>query len=134
VFADPRQRADLEAIMHPAIRAEMERASAAAQEPYQLLVIPLFVETGRHTSVDRVLVVDCPEELQIRRVMARDNTTEERAREALAAQASREERRACADDVIVNDGDIATLRDAVESLHRRYLTLAVYASGPRQAE
>jgi dephospho-CoA kinase len=125
VFADPGARADLEAITHPAIRAEMERRSAQAGGPYQVLAIPLLVEGGAARSrVDRVLVVDCPPDVQVRRVMARDRCTEAQAYAVLAAQAGREARLAAADDVIANDGDLAGLRDQVEALHRRYLAAA----------
>jgi len=130
VFADPAARRDLEAITHPAIRAEMDRRSASAGGPYQVLAIPLLVEGGAARGrVDRVLVVDCPEALQVRRVMARDHSTEAQARAVLAAQASRAARLAVADDVIVNDGDLAALRDRVEALHAGYLSAA--GGGPR---
>lgn len=122
VFGDPPARRDLEAITHPAIRAEMERRSRAAGGDYQLLAIPLLVEGGGgRDRVDRVLVVDCDEQTQLRRVMLRDGVDEAGARAVLAAQASRAQRLAAADDVIANDGDIARLRDQVEVLHRRYL-------------
>lgn len=125
VFADPAARRDLEAITHPAIRAEMDRRSALAGGPYQMLAIPLLVEGGAARGrVDRVLVVDCPEDVQIRRVMARDHSTEAQARAVLAAQVSRATRLAAADDVIVNDGDLAGLRRQVETLHARYLNAA----------
>lgn len=124
VFADPAARADLEQITHPAIRALLEERSAAMGGDYQILVIPLLVETARRTPVDRVLVVDAPEELQIRRLQARDGSTMEQAKQVLAAQVSREARLAAADDVILNDGDIVALRDRVEELHFRYRKLA----------
>lgn len=124
VFADATARADLEALMHPAIRCAVEARSAAAGGPYQLLVVPLLIERGRGYAVDRVLVVDCDEALQLRRVQARDGTPLAQAQEILAAQASRAARLAAADDVIRNDGDIGALRAQVESLHRSYLTLA----------
>jgi dephospho-CoA kinase len=125
VFTDPAARADLEALTHPAILAAMEHRSARAGGSYQILVIPLLAEKkGRTATVDRVLVVDCDEELQIRRLQARDGSTLEQARAMLAAQASRAERLRIADDVIVNDGDLATLRDRVLDLHARYQRLA----------
>jgi len=124
VFSDATARADLAQLTHPAIRALMEQRAAAAGGEYQVLVIPLLVETGARARVDRVLVVDCTEELQIRRLQARDGSTLEQAREILAAQASRAARLAEADDVIVNDGDLGTLRDQVAALHARYLKLA----------
>lgn len=126
VFADPAARRDLEAILHPLIRSSMADRSAAAGGAYQINVIPLLIEGSRRTSVDRVLVVDCPETLQIARVMQRDQVTEPEARAILAAQASREQRLAAADDVIVNDGDVAALQAQVDALHAKYLRLAVY--------
>jgi len=124
VFSDPAARADLEALTHPAIRELLEARAAAAGGEYQIHVIPLLVETNAQQRVDRVLVVDCSEELQIRRLQARDGSTEEQARSMLAAQASRAARLAIADDVIRNDGDVETLRNQVEKLHLRYLELA----------
>ncbi|MCB1624308.1 MAG: dephospho-CoA kinase [Pseudomonadales bacterium] len=124
VFADPQERRWLEALTHPAIRALMEMRAAAAGGPYQIIAIPLLAETGRDDRVDRVLVVDCDPALQIARLQARDGSTLQEASRILAAQASREQRLAIADDVITNDGGIARLRDQVEVLHRRYLALA----------
>ena len=124
VFADAAARADLEQLTHPAIRARLEARSAVLGGPYQLLVIPLLVETAGRTPVDRVLVVDCSEALQIRRLQARDGTTLEQARQILAAQATREARLAMANDVIVNEGDLGEVRDRVASLHTTYVKLA----------
>ncbi len=124
VFTDLAARKRLEGILHPAIRAEMERQSAAARGPYQVLVIPLLTESGRRDHVDRVLVVDAPEELQIARLMQRDHVQREQALAALAAQAKRDARLEFADDVIVNDGDPAALTARVDALHREYLRLA----------
>jgi dephospho-CoA kinase len=124
VFADAAARADLEQLTHPAIRARLEARSAVLGGPYQVLVIPLLVETGGRTPVDRVLVVDCSEALQIRRLQARDGTPLEQARQILAAQATREARLAMANDVIVNEGDLAAVRDRVASLHATYISLA----------
>jgi dephospho-CoA kinase len=124
VFSDPEQRRKLEAITHPAIRAELARRSAAAGGDYQVHVIPLLVETGRAEAYDRVLVVDCPEEAQMARLMARDGTSREQAEEMLAAQASREERLNAAHDVIENTGTLADLQRFVQTLHRNYALLA----------
>ena len=110
VFGDPAQRRKLEAITHPAIREELARRSAAAGGDYQIHVIPLLVESGRAEAYDRVLVVDCPEEAQIARLMARDGTSRAQAEEILAAQASREERLNAAHDVIENTGTLADLQ------------------------
>jgi dephospho-CoA kinase len=121
VFADAAARRRLESILHPAIRAEMERQSRAAGGPYQLLVIPLLVESGRRDHVDRVLVVDVPEVTQVERLMRRDASTREQAEAALRAQATRDARLAFADDVIENTGDLAALEAQVAALHRDYL-------------
>lgn len=128
VFSDAAARADLEQLTHPAIRARLEALSTVLGGPYQLLVIPLLVETGGRTPVDRVLVVDCSEALQIRRLQARDGTTLEQARQILAAQATREARLAMANDVIVNEGDLGAVRDRVADLHATYLKLAGQAA------
>ena len=130
VFSDAAARADLEQLTHPAIRARLEALSVVLGGPYQLLVIPLLVETGRNTPVDRVLVVDCSEALQIRRLQARDGTTLEQARQILAAQATREARLAMANDVIVNEGDLGAVRDRVANLHALYLQLARGGQAP----
>ena len=124
VFADPAARVDLEAITHPLIRRRMRELNEAARGPHVINAIPLLAEGGGRRDLDRVLVVDCPEDLQIRRVMARDQVDENAARAVLAAQASRAKRLAIADDVIVNDGDLAALETAVRNLHERYLELA----------
>jgi len=126
IFGDPTARARLEAILHPAIRAEMERQSAAAAEagPYQVLVIPLLAEGGRRDRADLVLVVDVPEALQVERLMARDTVSREQAQASLQAQASRAARLAIADDVVTNTGRIEDLREQVARLHERYVALA----------
>jgi dephospho-CoA kinase len=124
VFADPSARGDLEALTHPRIRARMGALNRQARGPYLINAIPLLAETGGRRDFDRVLVVDCPEDLQITRVMTRDRIDETAARAVLAAQASRAARLALADDVIVNDGDLESLRKAVGALHERYLDLA----------
>jgi dephospho-CoA kinase len=124
VFADAARRQRLEAILHPAILAEMQRRSEKAGGPYQILVIPLLAESARETAVDRVLVVDCPVEVQIRRLLARDAENEPQARAMISAQATREQRLALADDVILNDGDRAALDAAVAALDAKYRALS----------
>ena len=124
IFADPAAKRRLEAILHPAIRAEMERRSQAAGGPYQLLVIPLFAEGGRRDHVDRVLLVDVPEELQIQRLMMRDGVSHEQAHASLNAQATRAERLALADDLVRNTGRVDELREAVANLDAKYRRLA----------
>jgi dephospho-CoA kinase len=124
VFSDPKARADLEALTHPAIGAAMEARSAAAGGPYQILVIPLLIEKNLRSHVDRVLVVDCAEELQNSRLKSRDGSSEAQARAILDAQASRAARLKAADDVISNDADMSAVRKQAEALHARYLELA----------
>jgi dephospho-CoA kinase len=124
IFRDPARRRELEAILHPLIRADMEHRSAAAAGSYVVLSIPLLVEGGGLDRVDRVLVVDSDEELQLRRLMARDAVSEADARAALAAQTSRTARLGAADDILVNSGTVPELRQSVDRLHRRYLELA----------
>ena len=130
VFDDAAARKRLEAITHPAIRAEMDRRSAQAVGPYQILAIPLLVEGGRNDRVDRILVVDCPETAQIERVMHRDHIDGDAARAVLRAQATRTQRLEAADDVILNDRALGTLGAQVDALHQRYLALA--AAGSRR--
>jgi dephospho-CoA kinase len=129
VFSDPRARADLEALTHPAIGAAMEARSAAAGGPYQILVIPLLVEKNLGSHVDRVLVVDCDEALQVRRLHERDGATSAQAQAILNAQAPRAERLKAADDVISNDADVGSVQKQVATLHARYLQLAAQARG-----
>lgn len=124
VFASTDDRERLEAITHPRIRAETLRQADEAGGLYQLIVVPLLVESPLRDSVDRILVVDCPEEAQIERLMARDADSEEQARRILAAQASRSERLAIADDVVSNDGSIEDTRRQVAALHEIYRSLA----------
>jgi dephospho-CoA kinase len=128
VFSDPKARADLEALTHPAIGAAMEARSAAAGGPYQILVIPLLVEKNLASHVDRVLVVDCEEELQIRRLRNRDGSTSAQVEAILKAQAPRAARLKAADDIIHNDTDMSAVRDQVAALHARYLEFAARAN------
>jgi dephospho-CoA kinase len=129
VFSDPAARARLEAIMHPAIRARVAQISARTGGPYQLIAVPLLIETQTQRDYDRVLVVDCDPETQLRRLMMRDSLTPEQARRILDAQASRAARLAIADDVLVNEGDAKSLAPQVEALHRMYLGMPGKLSG-----
>jgi dephospho-CoA kinase len=124
IFADAGARRRLEAILHPAIRREMERQSREAGGRYQLLVIPLLTEGGRRDHVDRILLVDVPEAVQIERLVSRDHVSPGEAQASLAAQATRAARLVIADDVIRNTGRVEDLRSEVEALHNRYLALA----------
>lgn len=130
VFADAAKKRLLEAILHPLIRDRSNERVQAARSPYVILVVPLLVESGDYRRrCQRILVVDCPEELQIERVMARSGISAEQVRAIMATQAKRAARLAAADDVIDNSGDQAQLRREVEALHRRYLQFAAAAGG-----
>jgi dephospho-CoA kinase len=123
VFADPTARTDLEAIVHPRVHRLLAERIGGIDAPYCVLAIPLLVEGGR-IPVDRVLVVDCPREVQLARLLARDGETIAGAEAILAAQATREARIARADDIIDNTGPLESLKSRVHELHRRYLQLA----------
>jgi dephospho-CoA kinase len=126
VFGDAAARRKLEAILHPLIRKESSRRRARAQSPYAILVVPLLVEGGVDRSrYARVLVVDCPEEQQVERAMRRSAFSEMEVRAILAAQATREQRLAQADDVIDNSGTPEALERQVSHLNEKYLTLVV---------
>ena len=125
VFADPAARQALERLLHPLIRAESERRIAAARAPYVLHVVPLLVESpGYRERVDRVLVVDVPEDIQVRRVGARSGLAPDEVRAIMASQAPRAARLAAADDVIDNSGGLGELRAQVAALHAKYVALA----------
>lgn len=130
VFSDPAAKQSLETLLHPMIRAESERLIGEARGPYVLYVVPLLIESRNYRDrVDRVLVVDAPEDAQVQRVCARSGLGETEVRAIIGAQASRAERLAAADDVIDNGGDRAALRAQVARLHGEYLELA--GLGPR---
>jgi dephospho-CoA kinase len=125
VFADPAAKRALEALLHPMIREESARRIAAAGGPYVILVVPLLVESPDYRSrVDRVLVVDCPEETQLARVRARSALSEDEVRAIMRTQVSRAERLAAAHDVIDNRGSRDALRKQVAALHQKYLQFA----------
>jgi len=125
VFRDARSRQQLEAILHPLIRGRTQAAIAEARGPYVIVVVPLLFETGACLEfVQRVLVVDCDEAEQVRRVVAGRGIPAEEVRRVMATQLSRAERLRLADDVLDNENGIEALRGQVERLHARYLALA----------
>ena len=125
VFADTAVRHQLEALLHPLIGAESARQRLAAPGLYVILAVPLLIESGDYRArCDRVCVVDVPPETQVERVRARSALDEAQIRAIMAAQASREQRLAAADDVIDNSGTFAHLRAQVDALHLRYSALA----------
>jgi dephospho-CoA kinase len=123
-FDDAAQRKRLEAILHPRIRHETLECSEQAGGPYQVLVVPLLVESGFNQFTDRVLVADCPSHLQASRLRARDGEDPARIERILATQLSRKERLRAADDVIDNSGSVESTLAQVEALHERYLAIA----------
>jgi dephospho-CoA kinase len=125
VFSDPAAKAQLEAILHPLIRMQVAEQVRASDAPYVLVLIPLLVETGGYpTLVQRILVIDADEAVQIARTMARSALSEEQVRAIMRTQATREQRLAAADDIIDNNGDLEQLRLQVQALHARYLEMA----------
>jgi dephospho-CoA kinase len=123
IFAEPAQRRWVEGLLHPLIATEIDAALARATSPYAVFVSPLMVESGQSRLAQRLLVIDAPVEQQRARTLARDHSSAEQVEAILKAQASREQRLSRADDVIVNDRDLAWLRREVERLHGFYLTL-----------
>lgn len=122
VFADPREREKLESILHPMIRQFSVARCLSATSPYVILAVPLLVESGSwRERCQRVLVVDCPESLQIERVMARNRMSVAEIEAIMATQATRQERLAVADDVISNEAGMDQLRVQVDALHFKYL-------------
>ncbi len=127
VFAEPAAREAVDAILHPLIRTLSARRITAAFEagaPYVVYAVPLLVETGQAERFDRIVVVDVPVEVQLSRLLARDGRDAAEARRILDAQATREQRLAVANDVIVNEGSVDATRAAVDALHARFLERA----------
>ena len=126
VFENPQVRKQLEEILHPLIRQEVaHQLGSSGNAPYRMVVVPLLFESGAYqTIIQRSLLIDCPETLQISRAMARSGMTETAVRQVMAAQCSREQRLALADDVIGNDNGLEKLREEVLALHKKYIALA----------
>ncbi|MET4695119.1 dephospho-CoA kinase [Endozoicomonas lisbonensis] len=124
IFASDSERVWLEQLLHPLIREQIITELKASVSPYSILASPLMIETNQHLLTDRVLVVDVPVELQIARTISRDNMTEEQTRSILAKQATREERREKADDIVDNSQSLEQLYPQLDKLHQQYLKLA----------
>ena len=124
VFSDDSKRRQLEGILHPRIREAALNQAEAVTDPYMIIVVPLLVESPMKEFMDRVLVVDCSEEVQLSRLLERDTENDEQARRIIAAQASRNERLAIADDVVLNDAGLDQTRTRIEALHKKYLELS----------
>lgn len=133
VFANAAARQALEAVLHPLIRQEIMQRVKAARSPYVIAVIPLLFEGGGYSELlSRVVVVDCPEELQIARSMTRSELPESAVRAIMDAQASRSTRLAGADDVLTNIGSLEDLRGQVRALHGKFLKIASGQHPPSQ--
>ncbi len=124
VFDDPNARVDLESITHPRIRQELARQRDACTADYCMLVVPLLVKSRMTDLVNRVLVIDAPENVQLERLVARDDIDEDLARKMIAAQDARNERLAAADDVLINTGPRKDIADLAAALHAGYARLA----------
>ncbi|HET7774705.1 MAG TPA: dephospho-CoA kinase [Burkholderiaceae bacterium] len=128
VFADEHLRQQLNGILHPMIREQCLARIAQRRGSYRLLVVPLMVESGHWLGMlDRLLVVDCTEDMQVQRVRTRSGLDADAVRAIMARQASRAQRCAAADDIIFNGGSLADLRDQAAALHARYCTMARYS-------
>jgi len=124
VFNDSTARLDLEAILHPLIRAEMQQQIDSIDAPYCVLAIPLLIETGQSDLVDRILVIDTDKDLQQQRLQQRDNLDDRAINAIMQAQVSRDQRLAAADDIVTNNGTVAALQTRLQRLHQRYLQLS----------
>ncbi|MCG8325494.1 MAG: dephospho-CoA kinase [Thiotrichales bacterium] len=124
VFSEPDRKKKLESILHPLVYQEIDRSCKTLQSPYCLVVVPLLFESNGEDHVDRVLVIDCEEEEQLRRALERDQTSADDIRRIISGQTSREHRLSGADDVIQNTGDLSQLENEVRVLHEKYLGLA----------
>jgi len=121
IFADSCQREQLESILHPSIRQAMQEKIASLSDPYCLLSIPLLLEKGWQCLVDRVLVIDCPPDLQSQRLMARDGLSIDEIDQIMKTQANRDARLAIANDVIYTYYNFSQLQKQVLALHRLYI-------------
>ncbi|ENM5840318.1 dephospho-CoA kinase [Vibrio mimicus] len=124
IFAEPEQKTWINQLLHPMIRQRMQQALAQTTSPYTLLIVPLLVENQLQNMADRVLVVDVEESIQIERTIARDNVSIEQAQAILAAQATRAQRLAIADDVLKNDAKNQKLLPQITLLHQKYLAMS----------
>ena len=123
IFNEPALKQKLEAIIHPRVRAEIREFTRRVRHPYCIICIPLLLETGAQSTVDRVLVVDAPEQLQVARVSRRDHAEEQQTRSIIRSQTGRTQRLQAADDIISNDGNISDLKALVETLHNKYMKI-----------
>ena len=124
IFKNEHARKKLENILHPRIQKAMIEQINNMSAPYVIAVIPLLIETQQTNHVDHILVVDCPEEIQIKRIKQRDNRDEQQIKEIMDSQVSRQKRLTAADDVIENQADISELDAKIEELHQKFLLMS----------
>ena len=124
VFSDAQKKQQLEALLHPLVYEGIQRQTQQLQNDYVIISIPLLIETNMQVSVDRILVVDCPQQIQIARVAQRDHLTADSIKSIINSQIPREQRLATANDVINNDCSLQQLAQQVKKLHNSYLTLS----------
>ena len=122
VFSNPHKKKQLESILHPLVYEELQRQLESLDAPYAILCIPLLLETKMQHIVDRVLVIDCPVEVQFERVKRRDQLTDERIFSVINAQTSRQQRLSLADDIIKNSGSTSKLAEQIKKLHNLYIS------------
>ena len=125
IFSQPEEKRWLEALLHPLINQEIRQQLADATSPYTMLSSPLLLETRQHELVDRILVIDASEALQVARAGSRDGNSSEQIKAIMATQLSREARNSLADDIIHNHGDLLELDEQVNTLHQQYMALTV---------
>lgn len=130
IFEDAKQRQKVDLIMHPLIYAAIDAEVSMLRASYCLIAVPLLVETGKAASFDRVLVVDCREEIQLQRLIVRDNIDAKFAEAMITSQTGRSQRLAVADDIIDNSNAVAQLAEQVKRLHNSYLLLATTRKSP----
>ena len=123
VFNDDEQKKKLEQILHPAIREDISFAISNSKSPYTIIMVPLIYETNSKDNYNRILVIDCDEDIQISRAVTRDGASEEDIKKIINSQATKKERLSIADDVINNNSSIEKLSDKVLHLHKNYLEL-----------
>lgn len=126
IFSNPAEKIWLEELMHPLIKREIIQHAKNFVYPYCVVEVPLLIEVGWQELVDRILTIDCDEELQIQRATSRDGKVDPNISEIIANQITRKERRAASNDIIENSGDLNHLSKRVEDIHRHYLELATY--------
>ena len=124
IFNNPIERQWLENILHPMILTEISDLAQQIEAPYIVAVIPLLIESQKQHYVDRILVIDVPEDIQFKRALARDKGTPEMIRRIMQSQVSRQERLSFADDLVDNSGDISNLAFRAKTLHNHYLSLS----------